>query len=182
MIISISGPPGAGKTTLVRKLSAFGKTYIEDASSNPHLQYLEQLSGEDLAANQLWFSEKLRDFLCANIDSDVIILDQHPNAIVEVFGRLFYDSGRLSNRLFEALRESGEVVTSLIADKKHLEVGLRASVGTLAARIRNRDGVIRFAPLEFESLVTRFDEYSARNSLPCFDTETHSIEALRDLI
>lgn len=143
--LAVCGPPGSGKSTVVRELaSMFGRdrTYLECAERNPHLDRIDRpMRDGDAARSQEWFLNAVAEFI-RTIDARPVLLDQDPTAIALVYGQLLFERGELSSRVFE--HHLAALLTLEIEQVERLGgrvvVLLDAPAGTLAERCRHGNG------------------------------------------
>jgi NTP pyrophosphatase (non-canonical NTP hydrolase)/deoxyadenosine/deoxycytidine kinase len=96
-MLSLAGPPGAGKTTVATALSAQAQTYVEIVEGNSHLPELAQPGGRfDAAANQHWFLAQLERFVGGLRPENPVAFDQDPAAVVHVYAKFFREEGMIS--------------------------------------------------------------------------------------
>jgi len=102
--LSVSGPPGSGKSTVVEALgSAFSDdaVYLERFEQNPYLGSLDRPNPDfDAASSQRWFLDAMASFI-AQAPLTTLLLDQDPTAIALVYGQLLFDRQLISPQKFE---------------------------------------------------------------------------------
>lgn len=153
-LMSVCGPSGAGKTTVVQGLQQCCGVYVECATGNPHLQQL--LNGAedfDAAANQEWFLERVSEDLSRRDPRSPLALDQDPAAIVLAYARMFFDEGRMSEQeyvgLLTHLLEMEGVMRKWTTPRTVLCLDAPAAV--LHERVQARSGRKQTPPIEWFS-------------------------------
>lgn len=144
-LLTIAGPPGSGKSTIVRALETSfvgGACYIERFEENPWLDSLDSPAEEfDAERSQRWFLETAAGFV-ARAPSAALLLDQDPTAIVLVYGQLLFDRGLITA---DAFNEHLTALLRLEIDHASRLAGrtvilLDASAETLAVRCARKKG------------------------------------------
>lgn len=103
-VLSICGPSGVGKTTIVKALACNYPIFIETTDGNPHLKnLLEGKDNFDAAANQEWFLERMDEHITHADSHSSLILDQDPAAIVMAYSQMFMEEGRISEAEYNLL-------------------------------------------------------------------------------
>jgi len=173
-VISVIGPPGAGKTTAVDLLSHHlgANTGIYKRTSN-NLTGGSKQSAWD--ARQAGFLEEYRSFLSAEKASQ-LVLDQDPSADVLVYSGQFFEDGQLSDVAYaDLLRRllafEGEFETRC---RRRLLIHLHADPSVLVDRSRQKNDVNSAFNQEWIGRVAaRFKKvYEGTNVAKCIDT-TH---------
>src|ERR1017187_5395609 len=103
-VLSICGPSGVGKTTVVTALANSYPTFIETTKGNPHLKGL--LAGKtdfNAAANQEWFLRHIGLHISRARSRSPLILDQDPAAIVLAYSRMFLEDGKMTEGQYASL-------------------------------------------------------------------------------
>ena len=164
-LISIVGPPGAGKTTLVTLLRQRYSTgenefYIEDISDNPHLVRPNEPSPNlDFGNSQLWFLNSYDAFFSASKNLDRLFVDQDPSAVVAVYSKLLLKRGLLSQTEYDGHFLRAHEVETRISDRKRLFFYLKASPVLIRSRLAKRSDKLTEVFGTFETIVSEFDRY-----------------------
>jgi len=105
-VISICGPSGVGKTTVIKGLAKLCPTFIETTKGNPHLKgLLEGRKEFNAAANQEWFLKRIGRYIAKAKPNLPLVLDQDPAAIVFGYAKMFLDEGKMNSTDYELLLE-----------------------------------------------------------------------------
>lgn len=113
-------------------------TYLEDASENPYLHSLVSCESDfDAGANQRWFLERVRKFIQGADPSCTLVIDQDPDAIVNVYGKMFHDESRLPPAEYAELLDGLAAIEKILAAwrEPRLRIFLDASPELLRERI-----------------------------------------------
>jgi deoxyadenosine/deoxycytidine kinase len=103
-ILSICGPSGVGKTTIIRALANTYHVFTETTDGNPHLNnLLKENNNFNAAANQRWFLDHIGKHISSANQNWPLILDQDPAAIVLAYAKMFVDGGKMKNAQYTAL-------------------------------------------------------------------------------
>lgn len=105
-ILSICGPSGVGKTTVVKTLSENFPAFVETTDGNPHFEALLTRKTEfDAAANQKWFLQRTSQHIAHANPQLPLILDQDPAAIVLAYSRIFLEDDQMTKAQYNSLLE-----------------------------------------------------------------------------
>ena len=181
-ILTISGCSGSGKTTLVTGLSkaiSNCAVYVESPEKNSYLiDSLHKKNSESIFNSQLWFlSEQLR-FVRENINSDLIILDQDPVAIVLVYGRFFLDNHLLKKDDYQRLMRQLLKFEDALAESGFVRSSIYLGVSKSTAAIRLKGRGYKTDPLG-DILADEFEEFfSGFSNVLKIDSEMASKDKL----
>lgn len=179
-VVTVCGPPGAGKTTTVRHLEGQAATYVEEAASNPYLG--DGGKPTSAVASQRWFLDRLAEFIAAAPRGRDLILEQDPAAVVKVYARGFLAEAQIDAPGYRSLLRDLVEVEERLADWRGLRriVILDAPTDVLRARIagrpaplmprrelleRWRDGFRTFAAAIPDAVVVRTDNLSVEETV-----------------
>lgn len=196
LIVSVMGPPGAGKTTLIKRLQEHWKTrlaafYIEDGSANPYLGSGFDVDEDfDADASQRWFLDQYTAFFEGLDRQSKLFLDQDPSAVGLVYSKTFQACGALTEGAYvsqlETLLDIESMMSKISACRKI--VSLEASTEVLFDRISKRESGVPIsedwiADLNsgFESLYEQFDQGDASN-LCRLDSSALSSKEVEDVV
>lgn len=176
-IISVCGPPGSGKTSIVNALIKKGKFgYLERYRENPYLEDIQEPSiTASFEASQRWFLQHIESYI-HSCGTRISYIDQDPTAIVLVYSQLLLDRGQISrgaylSQLQDLLRLESNYGLKLAARPVAL---LDAPSDILAERCAGKFGSDA-SPAFLEDLRSRFARVFVR--LP----NVHVIDARRPL-
>ena len=105
-VLSICGPSGVGKTTVIKALANSYPAFFESTNGNPHLKSL--LAGKpdfNAVANQKWFLRRIGRHISRANSRSPLILDQDPAAIVLAYSRMFLEDGKMTEEQYDSLLE-----------------------------------------------------------------------------
>src|SRR6266850_3095972 len=104
VLLTVCGPSGAGKTTIVERLKKTYPAYVEVPEGNNELRSLLQgKEGFDATRNQRWFLEQIMEFVARADPNSPLVLDQDPAAIIFAYSRMFRDQGLIRHREYRLL-------------------------------------------------------------------------------
>jgi len=157
LIVSVMGPPGAGKTTLIKRLQENKKTrlaafYIEDGSANPHLgSGFDTDEDFDADASQRWFLDQYTAFFEGQDRQSQIFLDQDPCAVGLVYSKTFRACGALTEGAYvsqlETLLDIESMMSKISACRKIIAFeARRGAARTLRSRRRKAPGAETHGP------------------------------------
>lgn len=179
-VISIIGPPGAGKTSAARFLSCHllenTEVYVEDYARNPYFSRAKTEQSA-LEESQRWFMDAFRSFLAAAKPYQ-LVLDQDPSAVVLVYSAQFQADGQLPDASYtDHLCELITFETEFESRCEHRAlIHLCANPAVLAERSRQKDPNLQIDQEWLAKLAGRFSEmYDSANVLKLIDT-THLSE------
>jgi deoxyadenosine/deoxycytidine kinase len=159
-VLSICGPSGVGKTTVVSALAEEFPVYLETTEGNPHLTGLLEGRGDfNAAANQEWFLARISEHISHANPNAHLILDQDPAAVVLVYSRMFFEDGKITEARYAALLrrllEIEEKLQAWVCPRAVL--CLDASADVLRKRVVQRGGEPRTPRLLwFDRIRTHF--------------------------
>ena len=140
----ISGVTGVGKTTILRSLSRDYPVFLECTAENPHLRPLvEGRTGDfEAALNQTWFLDRARSGILGLPGNGLVLCDQAPEIIVEVYSAAFLRAGLLTNIDFERLRVRLQGLQQAIQNRwsSRIDIVLECAPATAVSRLLDRDG------------------------------------------
>ena len=182
-LLTVCGPSGAGKTSVVSALAKDYAVYIETTDGNPHLKAL--LEGSDrfnAAENQGWFLRRIGENI-AKADARVpLVLDQDPAAIVLAYSRMLRKDGKISELQY------GVLVSTLLQTEQSLRLWgaprtvlcLDAPAEALRQRVVMRMGASHTPPLVwFDRVRSHFlDLFSRFPNAIRFSTVELSVEQI----
>jgi deoxyadenosine/deoxycytidine kinase len=151
-VLSICGPSGAGKTTVVEALADEFQVFIETTKGNPHLAAL--LNGKvdfNAAANQKWFLNLIGKGVAQADPKFPLILDQDPAAIVFAYAKMFLEDRRMTETQYEYLLKKLSKIEETLQrwTSPRIVLLLDASPPVLYHRILRRSGKAKTPPLEW---------------------------------
>jgi len=159
-VLSLCGPSGVGKTTVVLALAKSYPTFIERIRGNPHLNRL--LGGRtdfNAAANQTWFLQRIGRHISHASSRSPLILDQDPAAIVLAYSRMFLEDGKMTDAQYASLLERLLKIEEKLQDWRcpRTVLLLDAPANVLRQRILQRCGKSHTPPLRwFERVRSHF--------------------------
>jgi len=151
-VLSICGPSGVGKTTVVVALANHYPTFIEATKGNPHLKnLLAGKTGFNAAANQEWFLRRIGRHISRANSRTPLILDQDPAAIVLAYSRMFLEDGNMTEVQYNSLLERLLKIEEKLHDWRcpRTVLFLDAPADVLRQRILQRWGKLRTPPLKW---------------------------------
>ena len=156
--LTIMGPPGVGKSTVVARLSARFPSYLERTAENPHLHGTDWPTAESALRSQTWFMEETRAAVVSAERSQPLVIDQDPRAIVEIYGELMVRLGWLGEPELANLRA---LLRPIEASLHGWSAGwhailLDAEPDVLMHRVKDRDGYGAGATDHLSSLHAEF--------------------------
>jgi deoxyadenosine/deoxycytidine kinase len=151
-VLSICGPSGVGKTTVVMALANVYPAFIETTKGNPYLKGL--LAGKsdfNAAANQRWFLRRISQHISRASSRSPLILDQDPAAIVLAYSRMFLEDGKMTEEQYASLLERLLKIEEKLQDWRcpRTVLLLDAPADVLRQRIFQRWGRSRTPPLNW---------------------------------
>ena len=159
-ILSLCGPSGVGKTTVVRALSNRYPVFIETTNGNPHLKGLLQGNLDfNAAANQEWFLRRIGRCISRANSRSPLILDQDPAAIVLAYSRIFLEDGKMTETQYASLLERLMKIEEKLKEWRcpRTVLLLDAPADVLRQRVFQRWGKSRTPPLTwFERVRNHF--------------------------
>ena len=164
-LMTVCGPCGVGKTTVVESLAGICPAYIETPSGNPHLKaLLEGKEDFNAAANQQWFLGRIGEFVRRTNPRSPLVLDQDPAAIVLAYSRMFQEDGFITETQYSGLMQTLIEVEEMLQRWRFPRVVLflEAPAELLHQRIVRRWGKSHTPPLAwFVRVRTYFRDLSA---------------------
>lgn len=159
-VLSICGPSGVGKTTVVKALVAEYPAFVETTEGNPHLRDLLRGSSHfNAAGNQRWFLERVGKHIIRSNPKLPLILDQDPAAIVLAYARMFFEDGKITEMQYTSLLKRLLKMEEELRRWKYprLVLFLDAPANLLHQRILRRSGKSLTPPIEwFERVRNNF--------------------------
>jgi deoxyadenosine/deoxycytidine kinase len=105
-VLSICGPSGVGKTTIVTALANVYPAFIETTKGNRYLKDLQAGKPDfNATANQTWFLRRIGQHISHASSRSPLILDQDPAAIVLAYSRMFLEDGKMTELQYASLLE-----------------------------------------------------------------------------
>ncbi|MCD6577454.1 MAG: deoxynucleoside kinase [Anaerolineaceae bacterium] len=138
--ITVAGNIGAGKSTLVRMLSQrLGwEPFFEPVSNNPYLaDFYEDMKAWGFHSQIYFLSHRLKVYRELADCQSSVILDRSLYEDAEIFARNLFTKGVMNQRDYETYDALYRSLTSFLPTPD-LMIYLRASISTLAERIKNR--------------------------------------------
>jgi deoxyadenosine/deoxycytidine kinase/NTP pyrophosphatase (non-canonical NTP hydrolase) len=181
-VVTVAGPPGSGKSSVVRVLSEQFEVHEERYEENPYLAALfdrDRRATFDAYSSQLWFLRDASDFLQERGPGTAIVLDQDPAAAVRVYGRHFMDESCLSRAEYHRLLIDLSEIEARIArwPGQRSLVLLDADSATLERRVIQRNPSMRLSRRVLEDLRRGFREFGHRvKPALCIATDDLSVE------
>src|SRR5690242_20129438 len=142
-ILSICGPSGAGKTTVIKSLADRYPVFIETTNSNPHLEgLLKDSCNFNAAANQRWFLHRIGKHIASANRQLPLILDQDPAAIVLAYSKMFLEEGKIMTSQYTSLVQKLLKIEGTLQDWKcpRTVLFLDAPAEVLHQRVLRRSG------------------------------------------
>jgi NTP pyrophosphatase (non-canonical NTP hydrolase)/deoxyadenosine/deoxycytidine kinase len=185
-VITIAGPDGVGKTTIVRALASKSTVCVNDVSSAAKL-FVASLEAPRLDSNEN-LAQSLEQVRTAVVQADTsreLLFDQDPLAITLCYARESFDRNRLSESAYVSLLLEGAAV--------ELELGkwsgprsivfLDATASTLQTRTSHR-GDSTVPPIDwFESVRSQFERLRTQIPGVCvIPTDSRSISQVLEEI
>jgi len=151
-VLSICGPSGVGKTTVIKTLADNYPVFIETTEGNPHLEAL--LNGSpnfNASANQQWFLERIGKHISSASRNLPLILDQDPAAIVLAYSRMFMEDDKISKAQYSSLLRRLLKIEEKLQNWKcpRTVLFLDAPADVLHQRVLQRSGKTHTPPLKW---------------------------------
>jgi len=178
-VLSIAGPTGVGKSTLVRRFAGRWPVYLELHHDNPFLPHvLSGARGDVVERSQRWFLEQAAEFVRGADPSRPAVLDQDPAAVVHVYAAEFLRQGRLDRAAYDRLRRDLAEIRSLFHSWAggHRVVVLTAPPETLIDRVARRTRAesrtdrVKAPTGWIEALCDSFESFARRARAPTVST------------
>jgi deoxyadenosine/deoxycytidine kinase len=151
-VLSICGPSGVGKTTVVTALANEYPTFIETTKGNPHLNRLLVRKSEfNAGANQGWFLRRIGQHISRASSCFPLVLDQDPSAIVLAYSRMFLEEGKITDAQYVSLMGRLLKIEGKLQSWRcpRTVLLLDAPADVLCQRVFQRWGKSRTPPLEW---------------------------------
>lgn len=151
-VLSICGPSGVGKTTVVKILANSYPVFVETTKGNPYLESLLKGKADfDAAANQKWFLRRIGQHISRANPRSPLILDQDPAAIVLAYSRMFLEDGKMTKAQYASLLERLLKIEEKLHDWTcpRIVLFLDAPADVLRQRILKRWGTSHTPPLKW---------------------------------
>lgn len=138
--IAIAGNIGAGKSTLTRMLADHFRwtPFYEANAENPYLaDFYEDMQRWSFHSQVFFLGKRLEHHRQLVDHPDTVIQDRTVYEDAEIFARNLYQSGKMSERDYDAYRNLYKAIASFLPPPSLL-LYLHSSVDTLAAHIQRR--------------------------------------------
>ncbi len=134
-VLWLSGPTGAGKTTLARSLRQSGYLIVEESISGPLLAFVSQPTANCEALQRQVIQARFDGWLRVS-SAPKVAFDRSISEDVEVFCRMHMLAGLLTQGQFDSLARLGRELQNKIPAPS-LIVFLTSEIDVLLRRIRN---------------------------------------------
>jgi deoxyadenosine/deoxycytidine kinase len=190
--IAVAGNIGAGKSTLVTRLSRRlkAKPYFEPVEENPYLvDFYKDMERWAFQSQVFFLSYRMRSHNELLHESSPVVQDRSVYEDAEIFAKNLFNQGQMSNRDYETYRNLYELFVDLL-DPPHLVIYLKAPVDVLKKRIakRGREFETGITTEYLQRLGRLYDEWIADFSLcpvltvPASRMDFASVDAYVDVI
>ena len=159
-LITVIGPSGVGKTTLVRVLAKAGEfaTALEQHNERPFQALFKQDARYGLANQVDYFLLRAEQERTLRAAPQIGLIDGGLDLDFHGFARLFHVRGLLMDPEFDLCRRLYETLRSLMP-LPELIVRLRADQGTVAGRLSTRDRINIASAEDFTLFESFLDEW-----------------------